>query len=95
MASKEWHKNRIKELKFHKEIKTNQDNRNHITLIALLSVVVVFLSYEFSSDNVKLWGLFILYLVFVLLMWAIKREISYPEDKQIQRNFDVILGRKK
>jgi hypothetical protein len=95
MPSKEFHLNRIKELKFQRDIKINKDNRNHNTLIASISIIVIFLLFEYSKKEKRMGWIIFFAIAFFILIWAINREVYYAENKIIQRNLDAIFGRKK
>ncbi|CAD6490311.1 MAG: hypothetical protein KFBDDELM_00192 [Candidatus Argoarchaeum ethanivorans] len=101
MASDEWYKNRIEELKFQKEIRINQDNRTCITLVVFLPIVFAVLQYELSN-NKDVVCLILLYVVFSILQitllcatWYFGKENRYPENKEIQNYFDLLLDHKK
>ncbi len=95
MPSKEYRLNKIKELEFQRDIKINQDNRTHTTLIALLSIVTIFFIFELQNPGKSIYWIVGLGISFFSLMWIINKEIHYKENKKIQNEFDIILGRKK
>ena len=95
MPSKEYHTKRIDELKFQRDIKKNQDNRTHNTLLATLSITVIFFIFEIQKAEKSLGWIITLGISFFVLMWAINREIQYSEDEKIQQSYDVLMGRKK
>lgn len=95
MFSKEFHDTRIKELEFQKNIKKNQDNRTHNTSIAFLSIIVIIFMFEINKAKKDIWWIIISGIIFLVLMGVINKEIHYPEDERIQRNYGALLGRKK
>ncbi len=95
MASKNFYLNKIKELEFQRDVKINQDNRTHTSLIASISIFVILFMFEISKIEKRIGWIVILGVLFLILIWAINREIHYPENEKIQRNYDVIMGRKK
>ena len=95
MPSKEYHKNRINELKFQRDIKKNQNNRTHNIIIATLSLTALFFIFEIQQSELRLGWIVTLGIMFFILMWAINKEIKYPENEKIQHNYDALLNRKK
>lgn len=95
MPSREYHKIRIEELKFKRDVKRNADNRIHSTLTALVSITVVMLIFELGSKEKSIGWLFVLFLCFIVTVIAINRDVKYKEDRLLQKNFNILLGRKK
>jgi hypothetical protein len=92
VKTKEWHKDRIKELKFQRDIKINKDNRLHLFLLASFSIIVVFFTYELSTTK-RLFWITILGLLIIGLLFILPLTPKYKENKLIQNNFNSILNR--
>ena len=100
MLSKYFHETRIKELEFKRGARKIKDDRINTALSSLLSVASLFFIFELQKPKKDFKGIIILgSLVIVLLVLVMcpqsicpQRE-TYQEDKQIQREFDILLER--
>ncbi len=91
MYDKEWHRDRIELLKYRRNCGVNKHNRDHNSILAILSVTTVMLTFELSSKDKNVWWLLILYLCFVVLLRVIWKHEKYPEDDLIENNYEALL----
>ena len=94
MQSREWHLDRIEELKFKRNNNLEQHNRYKNTLIALLSVIAVFFVFEISKQEKNILWVILLGVGIIVVIFVIDiKPNTKKEDDKIQRNYDAILGR--
>jgi hypothetical protein len=99
MYSKEWHRDRIEELKL--KWQHNLDLSNNIlqTKIGVFSIFLVVIIYYLSNIQTYIlelvWTIILLVLVLSLLDYADKRLIKELKiyDKHLKRNYDALLDR--
>ncbi len=92
MPSKAWHRDRIDELKFIRNKKTNLQ-----VSLTFLTIATGFLIYNFGKGTqVSLVTQISSYLVFISILVTITfRDLKVKnEDTLIEKNYDALLGRK-
>ncbi len=97
MKSKYFHETKIKELEFQRNRRKSKEDKYFAAVTSLLSVVTVFLMFELQSKEKDVRWLVILGITFFILM-AILYFMplrKYPEDKQIQEEFAILLDLKR
>ncbi len=96
MKSKEWHLNRIEELKFLRQISLDKQIRLHGTFIALLSVTAVFFIFELQKKEINITNLISLAICIVVSLIMINTGDTSLKayDELIQKNYDVLLDEK-
>jgi hypothetical protein len=102
MRAREWHLDRIEELKFQKIKKIDEYNRYNLLLIAILSLATAFFifglsaqTFEYRRMTVILFGILIILIVFAIWFSNRKGPGINEEDLLVQRNYDAILGRER